>query len=189
MFNILCQRIIESMGVKICSFEDLESIDIDSVDSICISESADSSAKSEYTLNSDDSNLDINQLEDHAKYKVAKILRSIKKLEKLHQKRNESKLPMLTFIDIIRDQQYKHVKMSLLSQFIKICKMIPKTYYLHYYLYFLYYAAFYHYERSTNDIIDANMKPHHRKHLLCIKYQLNYLQYIIKQSRIKEITL
>lgn len=178
------------MGMKVYSFEDLERLDIDSIDSICISDTSSNASSAETsktgsTINS--SVMDKSFIEEYAKDKVVKILKSIKTLEKHHKKQKESKLTMLVFIDLIRDQQYRHVSMTLLSHFIKTCKMVPKQYYLHYYLYFLYYAYYYHHMRATTDIIDAKMKQYHINHLLCIKYQLKYLQYIIKQSRLQEI--
>jgi hypothetical protein len=60
--------------------------------------------------------------------------------------------------------------------------------YLHYYVFFLYYAIYYHTIRSTTDIIDENMKPQHEQHLVCVKNQLKYLQYIIKESRTRSIS-
>lgn len=190
MFNTLCKRIVASMGTKVYSFEDLERLDIDSVDSLCISDSSSVSSKSatnNSTINS--SVMDKSFLEEYARRKVVKNLKSIQTLEKHHKKQNESKLAMLVFMDLIRDQQYRHVSMSALSQFIKTCKMVPKQYYLHYYLFFLYYAYYYHHIRATTDVIDDKMKQFHINHLLCIKYQLKYLQYIIKQSRLKDLKL
>ena len=190
MFDILRKRMVEAMGMKVYSFEDLERLDIDSVDSICISDlSSEGDVKSLTSISTDSSSASDSQIEYKAKCKVSKMLRSIKKLEKLHELRNDSKLGMLAFIDLLRDQQYKHVNMGLLNKFIRVCKMVPKAYYLHYYIYFLYYASYYHHCRSTVDVIDENMKHHHQLRLVSIKYQLKYLQHIIKQSRIREVSL
>lgn len=190
MFDILRKRMIEAAGMKMYSFEDLESIDIDSVDSICISDlssNADNkSVASQSTMSPSESD---DRIEYKSKSKVSKMLRSIKKLERLHEIRKDTKLGMLAFMDLLRDHQYKHVNMVLLNRFIKICKMVPKAYYLHYYIYFLYYASYYHHCRSTIDIIDESMKQHHQMQLKSLKYQLQYLQHIILQSRIQEVTL
>lgn len=191
MFDILRKRMVEAMGMKVYSFEDLDRLDIDSVDSICISDisSDNGDNKSLSSISTDSLSASDMQIEHKAKCKVSKMLRSIKKLERLHELRNDPKLGMLAFIDLLRDQQYKHVNMGLLNKFIKVCKMIPKAYYLHYYIYFLYYASYYHHCRSTVDVIDEKMKQHHQIQLLSIKYQLKYLQHIIKQSRVQEVTL
>lgn len=192
MFEILHKRMVESFGMRVYSFEDLEHLDIDSVDSLSFSETPSSNGCSDNILSTEKGSVspsDTNSIEEYAKRKVIKILRTIKKLEKLHVRRQESRMPMCKFIDFIRDKQYIHVNMGLLSSFIKTCKMVPKTFYLHYFMYFLYYASYYHHARATTDIIDIEMKDYHKKHLICIKHQLKYLQYIISQSRIKEITL
>ncbi len=200
MFNVLRKRVTMAMGMKTLSFDDLEHIDLESVDSICLSDV--SSIKSEttsdkginrlnsYTSDSSANSSTTSNIEDYSKKKVVKLLKSIKKLEKLHAIRKESKMSMLVFIDMIRDQQYQHVSMCMLSKFMKSCKMVPKSYYLHYFMYFLYYAAYYHHQRATIDIIDDNMKDQHEYHFKCIKAQIKYLNYIIKESRVRsEITL
>ena len=179
MFDVLRQRIAGSLGVRVYSFEDLEHIDIDSIDSICLS---DTKGESNSEESSDNSN-EYTSLEEYSNRKVLKILRSIKKLERLHEKRKESKMTMIIFMDLIRDNQYQHVSMSLLGSFIKTCRMVPKAYYLHYFMYFLYYASYYHHVRATTDIIDETMKKQHQHHLACVRHQIKYLQYIINQSR------
>lgn len=201
MFNILRKRVTTAMGMETLSFDDLEHIDLDSVDSICLSDkssvkSADSinnkgiNRINSYISNSSTGSSIKSNIEDYSKKKIVKLLRSIKKLENLHSLRKESKMSMLVFIDMIRDQQYQHVSMCMLSEFMKSCKMVPKAYYLHYFMYFLYYAAYYHHLRATTDIIDEKMKTQHEYHFKCIKAQIKYLHYIIKESRIRsEITL
>ena len=176
-----------ALGVKSLSFENLEHIELDSVDSICLS---DSTSKSDMiTVNSDSSidSTNIKDISEYAKLKVLKILRSIKKLEKLHIHNKSPKLSMLVFMDMIRDQQYKHVSMNMLHTFMKTCIMVPKAYYLHYFMFFLHYAAYYHHIRATTDIIDHSMKDHHTRQFIYIKAQLKYLQYIIKESRLRSI--
>lgn len=182
MFDTLRKRMVHATGMRVCSFEDLEHFDIDSTDSICLS---DASSKGPGSIDLSELDNPVT-LEDIARSKVRKIVRSIKKLEKLHINRKETKMPMLVFMDLIRDQQYSHVSMSQLSKFMKMCRMIPQNYYLHYYIFFLHYASYYHYIRATTDVIDEKMGRLHRNHLLCIKHQLKYLQHIIKESRLHD---
>lgn len=172
-----------ALGVKSLSFEHLDNVELDSVDSICLS---DSTCKDDLSMN--DSNLStesIREIAEFASKKVLKILKSIKKLERLHQEGKAAKLSMLIFIDMIRDQQYKHVSMNMLDTFMKTCIMVPKAYYLHYYMFFLHYAAYYHNTRSNRDVIDESMKEHHSRQFVYIKAQLKYLQYIIRESRLR----
>ena len=171
-----------ALGVKSLSFESLEHIELDSVDSICLSDSGckDSSVPESSSVVGSIDSVKINEF---ARRKVLKILRSIKKLETLQSEGKASKLSMLIFMDMIRDQQYNHVSMNMLETFMKTCIMIPKSYYLHYFMFFLHYAAYYHYTRATTDIIDSSMKGHHLSQFVYIKAQLKYLQYIIKESR------
>ena len=187
MFEVLRNRMAYAMGIKISSFEDLERAELDSVDSVNISETSakgTSYAGSRSSLDSSSSG----SIEQYAKQKVLKILRSIKKLQKIQFDGNESKMSMLVFMDSIRDQHYKHVSMNLLESFMKTCLMIPKAYYLHYYMYFLYYALHYHNTRATIDIIDNRMKEEHQMHFTAIRAQLKYLQYIINESRIRKVS-
>lgn len=187
MFETLRKRVVSATGMQVCAFEDIEHLDVDSMDSICLSDV--SSYKSSHSVRSVSSTQSLSSVEDLAKSKVLKMVRTIKKLEARQIAKKESKMPMLEFMDLIRDQQYNHVSMSLLTKFMKTCKMVPKNYYLHYYIFFLHYASFYHYTRSTVDIIDDKMNKQHKYHLICIKHQLKYLQHIINESRLRDITL
>ena len=177
--------------MKKYSFDDLGHIELDSDDSICLSETASNTSK---TVNDDcDSSSThsswVNDIEGRAKRKVIKILKSIQKLEKLHESKKETKMTMLVFMDVIRDQQYPSTSMCLLSQFMKTCKIIPKSYYLHYYMFFLYYAMYYHRMRYTEDVIDDKRKELHQLYFDSISAQLNYLRYIINISRTGKISL
>ncbi len=183
MFTNLRERVTSSVGMKVCSFEDLETLDLDSVDSICLSDT--SSIKSVPTIKSDGSFQSNASLIQMAKSKVSKILRTIKKLEKIHELKKEAKMPMTVFMDLIRDQQYSHVSMTLLPQFMEICKMVPKSYYLHYYVFFLHYASYYHHHRANVDVIDENKKKIHKYYLVFLKYQLKYIEQTLKESREK----
>ncbi len=188
MFDVLRRRMVSSMGVRVCSIDELDRMDIDSVDSICISDTSSSASLSVASSSEYQEVINTFSLDDLAQKKVAKMLRFIKKLEKVHMS-NGAKMSLLPFMDMIRDQQYAHVSMSLLETFMKTCKMVPKQYYLHYFMFFLHYASFYHHVRGTTDVIDSSMKHMHEKHLRFVKLQLKYLQYIIQESRIREVTL
>jgi hypothetical protein len=58
------------------------------------------------------------EVANYAKQKVIRIVRSIKALSQLHKKMKDKMMPMLVFIDMIRDQEYDHVSLCLLEQFI-----------------------------------------------------------------------
>ncbi len=182
------------LGTKVVSFSELESIDIDSVDSICISDKSTRKGAIESTtynqqIESPGNSVVVDTDSDSvSKQKVIRIVRSLKAIEKLHQRKKEIRMSLLTFMDMIRDQEYSHVSMCMLEQFIKSCRMVPKPYYLHYYVFFLYYAIYYHTIRSTSDVIDEKMKPQHMQYLLNIKRELKFLQHIIKESRTRSIS-
>jgi hypothetical protein len=185
MFDILRSRIASVIGIKKYSFEDLDRDELDSNDSICFSESTTKTNESKSSYNSTDV-LPAN-LEEYAKRKVVKIIKFLKKLDS--DKDVRRKIPMLVFMDIIRDHQYKNVSMNMLSSFMETCRMVPKDHLLHYYMYFLFYASYYHHMRVTTEINDEKMKAYHRQHSICIRHQLNYLQHIIRESRIRKVTL
>lgn len=185
MFSVLRSRMSSAIGMKMFSFDDLEHAELESNDSVCISELAANRIDSKSSMNSDRS-LPPNY-EEYAKRKVIKILKSLKKLDRDNE--GKPKMPMLVFIDVIRDHQYKNVSMNLFSTFMETCKMVPKDRFLHYYMYFLFYASYYHHMRSINETIGDKMRDSHRRECLCIRSQLKYLQYIIKESRIREVTL
>lgn len=181
MFDVLRNRLASAIGTKSYSFDNLEHAELDSNDSVCISETTTKTTGS--SIRSGDSLPD--NYEEYAKRKVVRILKSLKKLEK----QNEGKMPMLVFMDIIRDHQYKNVSMNMLSSFMETCSMVPKAHLLHYYMYFLFYASYYHHMRATNDTIDEKIKDSHRQQCICIRSQIKYLQHIIRESRIREVTL
>jgi hypothetical protein len=188
MFDVLRRRIHSAMGTKVISFGDLERIELDSLDSICISDQTTQSAKSlrsssNKSHSSSDGVLDISITSAaFIKKKVTRIIRSIKTLSKAGST-NEAKMSMLVFMDMIRDQEYMHVSMAALDQFIKICRIVPKAHYLHYYMFFLHYSIYYHHIRSTTDIIDSEMINYHKIHLHSVRLQSKYLQHIINESR------
>lgn len=186
MFNELRRRMVSAMGVKICSFEDLEELEIDSIDSLCLSTTSSVSSTVSTTNDQDMSSLDYDILKCTAEKKVLKILKFIKKLKQLSgSNKRDAKMTLPVFMDLLRDKQYNHVSMGMLDTFIKTSKMIPKPMLLHYYVYFLHYACYYHHVRITTDVIDATMKNKHQSYLVYLKLQLNYLQYIIYDSRNK----
>lgn len=187
MFKELRDRVVNVMGIKKYALDNLDSIDLDSADSICISITDSDSSESSGSMRS--TNLDMSQqeIEAMARRQVISTVRIIKNLEKLHLHRREPKLSMQAFMDMIRDQKYTHVSMNLIKQYIRQCRMVPKPIYLHYYTFFLYYGMYYHHVRSTLDIIDEAMVPFHRFQFISIKAQLKYLCTIIKESRVKNI--
>ncbi len=189
MFSVLQRRVRALTGTSVCSFDDLQELDLDSVDSICLS---DTLINNTDRVSGDPALIDNSyevtnenrqRVESYCKHKVITNIKSIKKLEKIRQGCN-ARINMLTFFDLLHDQQYQDVGMGLLSQFINECKIIPKSYYLHYYMYFLCYASYYHYTRYNVDILDTEMTKIHKYLLLCTRYQLKILQYIIDKSRI-----
>lgn len=181
MFTKLKDRLASATGIKTYSFDELEHAELESTDSICLSESTSRSG-------SIASNVSIpSNYEEYGKGQVTKILRTIRKLNNAGE--NKSNMPMLVFMDMIRDQQYKHVSMVMLSTFMKTGRMVPKNHLLHYYMYFLFYAAYYHQIRATTDVIDEKMKDKHHRYCICIRYQIKYLQHIIKESRLRKINL
>lgn len=187
MFDILRKRIHSAMGTKVISFGDLERIELDSIDSICTSDQMANtkSLQSSGSAHSDNDWKDptICTSATFVKKKVTRIIRSIKKLSKVGGEA-ESKMSMLVFMDMLKDQEYSHVSMSAFQQFINICRMIPKAHYLHYYMFFLHYSAYYHHIRSSTDIIDTDMIEHHELQLHSMRLQSKYLQHIINESRI-----
>ncbi len=188
MFDVLRKRLAAVSGMRVCSFEDLQNMDVDSVDSICLSDMLSSlTTSSDKPLENIDRaplhHFDQNDnIEHYCKRKVCKIIKCIKKMEDI-QKKGAKKMGMLVFFDLLRDQQYNHVSMSLLGEFMRQYRMVPKHYYLHYYMFFLHYGMYYHHTRLNVDVIDEKMKQMHSYHLRCIKLQLKYLQYIINYSR------
>lgn len=192
MFDILRQRLHAAIGTQMVAFADLDSVELDSVDSICISDissaASDSSSRSSSQRNGSEYNTLASSspfmiTDAYVKTKVIRMVKSIKALERFVSQRNQSKMSMLVFLDMIRDQEYGHVSMTVLDKFLKICHVIPKAYYLHYYMFFLHYAIYYHQLRCTTDVIDSKMIPHHQRHLRSIQLQMKYLQYIINKSR------
>lgn len=181
MFDELRKRMLSSMGVKVCSFDELEQLEIDSIDSVCLSSTASSTSSRMSSHQEDITSLDYDVLQISAKRKVMKILKFIKKLKQL----GSARFNLPAFMDLLRDKQYTHVSMSLLDKFMKTFKMTPKPHLLHYYIYFLYYASYYHHTRATTDVIDDKMKKNHQSYQLYLKLQLDYVSYIIKESRNK----
>ena len=169
------------MNITSLSFNDLEHADLESVGSFCLSDNSMSSQVSSSYTSFEPNNVE--DIDQYAKTKVAKILRSIQKLEKLQISSKESNLSMLVFMEMIKDQQYKHVSLSLLNDFMKQFVMIPKSSYIHYYIYFLHYGYYYHKVRSTTEIINPTMKDKHKIHYKCLLAQTKYVQNIIKESK------
>jgi hypothetical protein len=175
------------MGVRTVSMDELDemdTLDIDSNVSLCISDISSVSIKSNknifYKQGSDDVSI---------KRKVGKILKTISKLEKLNKERNEKRIDLLRFMDILKEQQYPSVSMNMFQDFMKLCKMTPKNHYIHYYIYFLHYAEYYHHARALTDVIDSSKKEYHISHVKNIRDHLKYVYTIIKKSKTKETEL
>lgn len=184
MFDELRRRMVSAMGVQMCSFEDLENLEVDSIDSLCLSSASSVSSVSTAT-DRDMESLDYDILKANAEKKVMKILKFIKKLKQLSGSSRDANMKLPVFMDLLRDKQYGHVSMSMLDTFIRTSKMIPKPMLLHYYIYFLHYACYYHHIRATTDVIDEAMKSKHQAYVTYLKLQLNYIRYIIYESRVK----
>lgn len=174
MFDVLRKKLVALSGTRICSFEDLPHLELDSIDSICLSDTTSASDEPPVML-------DGSGMQHFCKRKVLANLRSIKRLEQLHP--GDGRISMLAFFDMLHDQQYPHVSMSLLGRFMKACRMAPRPFFLHYYMFFLCYAAYYHHYRGFVDVVSPTHVPMHRYHLSCIRQQLKYLQYSIDRSR------
>jgi len=172
MFNALRSKLLILSGRNKYSCEDLKRLELDSVDSICLSDTV--------SIGMDVPQSESESIKLEAQRKVRIVLRAIKKMDG----DKKSKLVMLEFFDILHNQYYKHVSIGLLSNFMKSCRMVPKNIRIHQYMYFLCYAMYYHNVRSTVDIVCKDMKQRHHYYLRYVKYQLNYLQYIIDNARL-----
>lgn len=180
MFGVLRHYMESVKDSKTLSLDDLEHVELNSVRSICLSETASNCTRLSIDLVNGD-------IEEYAKQKVLKIVKALQKLETRHIAVRDAKLQISEFLDMIRDHQYKHVSMSMLESFIKTFNISPKPYYLHYYIYFLYYASYYHSMRSSKDIIDKTKTQKHKSHFVCIQAQLKYIQHIINQSKARKV--
>lgn len=165
-----------------------DSIHFESITSINLSDiTSQSSNNSVNSSNSSFNYTDSFTINQYAKRKVLKVLKLLRSNKEVHPKCSESKLVMVLYLEMIRDDHYRHVSFNMLEEFMIQSKMTPQAYYLHYYIYFLYYAAFYHNTRANIDIIDSEKKDEHKKHYICIIAQLKYIQYIINKSKTRNI--
>lgn len=189
MFNTLCSRLVNKLGSKTFSVDDLNSADLDSLDTICISETR-SATSSEALVENFSNMLSINsaldksmimEIDRRAKRKVSRILNSVIRLQKYEA--NSLKITLLSFMDMLHDQEYKNTSMSLLDEFMKDCRIVPKNNYIHYLIYMLYYVIYYHYKRMSSEVIDKKMCNHHEYQYLFAKKQLKYLKQIIKKAK------
>lgn len=162
-----------------------EGMQFESIHSLNLSDlSSHSSASSSNISGSSFDSASSYTVENYAKRKVLKVIKSLRETNKeMHLRSNESKLVMVLYLEMIRDDHYRHVNFNMLEQFMIQSNLAPKSYYLHYYIYFLYYAAFYHKTRAGVDVIDTEMKAQHKKHYICVIAQLKYIQYIINKSK------
>ncbi len=188
MFSVLQQRVRALTGTSVCSFDDLQELDLDSVDSICLSDTLANDLDKKYIdpaiadKSYELTNQNRKDVEECCRHRVISNIKSIKKLEKIKMGCS-TRIDMLEFFDLLHDHQYQDVGLGLLAQFIDECKMVPKPYYIHYYMYFLCYASYYHHMRSNIDVLDEHTVQIHTYLLLCPRHQLKILQYIIDHSR------
>lgn len=161
-----------------------EGIQFESIHSLNLSDLSSRSSASSSNISRSSFNSTSSYVENYAKRKVLKVIKALRENNKqIHFRPNESKLVMVLYLEMIRDDHYRHVNFNMLEQFMIQSNLAPKSYYLHYYIYFLYYAAFYHRTRAGVDVIDTEMKAQHKKHYICIIAQLKYIQYIINKSK------
>lgn len=195
MFSTIRTRLIASIGMRSVSLENLARFELDSIDSMPMSESTNASS-----LDSNSSRSIIDKLglrrqasvsssvdlcEYNPKEGVLKILRVIKQLKIAKPK----ELNLMTFLEMLQLQFYKNVSLTLLKDFMQCHKMMPKPVYFHYYIYFLHYAEYYHYTRGVVDIIDPTKKEFHNDCLENIRAQLKYVYRIINRPQTNEISL
>lgn len=183
-------RMISSVGMRSVSLDNLASYELESIDSMPISVLSDTSSGTSQSVlkkigltKQKSSTSDI--CEGNPKDAVIKILKTIKQLNNVQTK----DINIMSFMEMLQMQFYKNVSMSLLKDFMKCHKMIPKPVYFHYFVYFLHYAEYYHFTRGTIDIIDPNKVDFHLDHLRQIRAQIKYIYRIINKKAPTEITL
>jgi len=201
MFSIMRDRIISTTGMRSKSLEDLANCESDSIESPSESdlESNTSKVSSNYSFGSGVSFFDkiglrkrrssessVDLRDSDPKKSVIKVLKAIKQINKL----SSTKLGLIEFLEMIQMYYYKNVSLGLLKTFMDHHRILPKPVHFHYYIYFLHYAEFYHFMRSSSDIIDPSKVQFHNDCLINIRSQLKYVYRIVnnKQST-TEITL
>ncbi len=181
-----------SVGMRSVSLENLSRFDIDSLDSMSMSDtSADSTTSSQRNLlqklglqrQSSSISNDLSQYDP--KEGVIKILRMIKQLNNAQSK----KINLMTFLEMLQLQFYRNISLALIKDFMQRHKIMPKPFYLHYFIYFLHYAEYYHFTRLVVDIIDPSKKDFHAESLTNIRSQLKYIYYIINRNYSQEVSL
>lgn len=170
MFGELRNRMVKSLGVRTLSLDDLEKCDVDSLDSICISET---NSLSSSTFSSS-LGFDKQEILEH----VNKMFKTIANLSK-----QSNQLEMIRFIEIIRDQYYPDVSMNMFYTFIQQCKMSPRNNYMNWLIYFIHYAEFYHIVRTKADIIDNDKRENHLLQMSKIRAQLKIIYKLIHRQR------
>ena len=189
MFSTIRTRLIASIGMRSVSLENLARFELESIDSMPMSESTNTSVESNYSHRSLMDKLglrrqtSVSSSVDLCEYKpkegVLKVLRVIKQLNNAQPK----ELNLMTFLEMLQLQFYKNVSLTLLKNFMQYHKMMPKPFYFHYYIYFLHYAEYYHFTRGVVDIIDPTKKEFHADCLENIRAQLKYVYRIINRPQ------
>jgi hypothetical protein len=209
MFSVMRDRIITTTGMRSKSIEDLaQHYESDSIESPSESDSIESPSESDIdsvsskASSSNDSNVSffdkiglrkrrassissIDLCDYDPKQSVIKVLKVIKQINAT------TKINLIPFLEMIQMYYYKHVSLSLLKTFMEQHKIIPKPIHFHYYVFFLHYAEFYHYTRSTIDIIDSNKVEFHNECLINIRKQIKYVYKILNKQNlnITEVSL
>lgn len=190
MFGVLQKRIPALNNRIDSSNDDLHHLEVDSVDSICLSDSIFETSTNTTSTQSICRAFEMRmfnkeeqqKMESYCKNKVISNIKFIKQLNTKHCG-TKNMMSLITFFELLHNRQYHNIRMNLVSQFISKCKMLPKPYYLHYYMFFLCYVAYYHHIRFTTDVLDDEMIKRHNYLYICARYQLKILQYIINCSR------
>lgn len=170
MFGELRNRMVQSLGVKTLALDDLENCELESLDSICISEN--NSVRSSTISNS----LGIDRQEVITE--ANKMLRTIAVLSK-----QPRQLEMIRFIEIIRDQYFQDVSMNMFYTFIQQCKMSPRNNYMNWLIYFIHYAEFYHIVRVKADVIDEQKRESHLQQMAKTRALLKLIYKLIHRQR------
>lgn len=124
-----------------------------------------------------------NYVLNEPKTTVSQVIKWIKYLMS-----NKKTYSFIHFIEQIQVKYYKHVKLSLLSDWLDTIVEPSECKYIEYYSYFLNYAELYHWKRITTDCISADKESYHRGCLSNIQFQIKYINYLI-QNRKTEVSL
>lgn len=130
------------------------------------------------TRSNSNNSIDLRELD--TKKGVLKVFKAIE-----HLALTNDNIGLVAFLELIKNSYYPHVNLSLLKSFMEHHMIVPKPFYTHYYVYFLHYSEYYHYVRSTNEIIDPDKIQFHQECLANIKEHLKYVYHIINRRRVE----